>query len=103
MLGVYVPISNSCKPKFPCILFKGDHLLKDYPGIFLVLEVWSKHPVSLVSDHHDDDALSTSDSLVKSRKGNVRYPCLLCKDMHPTYLFPRMDESSKLLEHITIP
>ena len=68
-----------------------------------MLEVWYKHHVSLVSDHHVDDAPSTSDSLVKSRKGKVRYPCLLCKDMHHTYLCPRMDEASKLLEDITVP
>ena len=68
-----------------------------------MLEVWSKHPISSVSDHHADDSLPTSDSLVKSQKGKVRYPCLLCKDMHRTYLCPRMDEASKLLEYLTVP
>ena len=53
--------------------------------------------------HHTDHTLSTSDSVVKSRKGKVINPCLLCKDMHFTYLCPRMDEASKWLEDITVP
>ena len=65
--------------------------------------MWSKQPVSLVSDHHVDNASSTSESLVKSQKGKVRYPYLLCKDMHRTYLCPHMDEASNLLEDITVP
>ena len=68
-----------------------------------MLEVWSKHSVSSISDHHVDDAPSTSDSLVKSRKGKVRYPFSLCKDMHHTYLCSHMDEASKLLEDIIVP
>ena len=30
------------KPKFPCRLCKGDHLLKDCHGLSLILEEWSK-------------------------------------------------------------
>ena len=30
------------KPKFPCIICKGDHLLKYCHGMSLVLEEWSK-------------------------------------------------------------
>ena len=33
---------RSHKPKFPCRLCKGDHLLKDCHGLSLVLEEWSK-------------------------------------------------------------
>ena len=40
--------------------------------------------------------------MVKSRKGKVRYPCFLCKEMHLTYLCTHMDEASKLLEDITV-
>ena len=100
--SIDVPISGSCKPKFPCRICKGDHLIKDCPSISLVLEVWSKHPLSSVSNHHVDDAPSTSDSLVKSQKGKVRYPFFLCKDMHRTYLCPHMDEATKLLEELTV-
>ena len=32
----------------------------------------------------------------------VRNPCLLCKDMHFTYLCPLMDEAYKLLEDIIV-
>ena len=53
--------------------------------------------------HHTDDTPSTSDSMGKSRKGKFRNTCFLCKDMHLTYLFPRMDEASNLLENIIVP
>ena len=101
--SIDVPVFSTHKAKFPCRICKGDHLLKDCPSLSLMSEVWSKHPLSSVSDHHVDDASSTNDSLVKSRKGRVRYRCFLCKDMHRTYLCPRMDESSKLLEYIIVP
>ena len=68
--------------------------------------MWSEdpqHSMSLVSVHHIDDTPSTSDSVVKSKKGKVRYACLLWKDMHLNYLCPHMDESSKLLEDIIVP
>ena len=72
--GIHIRIFGTRKAKFPCRLCKGDNLLKDCPGLFLVSEVWSKHPVSLVFDHHANDAPSTSDSLVKIQKEKVRYP-----------------------------
>ena len=58
--------------------------------------------MSSASSHHIDDPPSTSDSVVKSRKGNVINPCLLCKDMHFTYLCLHMDEASNLLEYIIV-
>ena len=93
-----------CKPKFPCRLCKIDHLLKDCHGLALVLEEWSKvsqQPMSSSCEHHIDDPPSTSDFVVKIRKGKVINPCLLSKDMHFTYLCSLMDEASKLLEYIT--
>ena len=101
--SIDVPVFGSHKPKYPCRLCKGDHLLKDCLGLSLVSEVCSKYLVSLVSYHHADDSQSTSDSLVQSRKGKVIYPCFLCKDMHRTYLCPRMDEASNLLEYLDVP
>ena len=97
---------RSCKTKFPCRLCKGDHLLKYCHGLVLGLEEQSKvsrQDMSSTYGHHVDDPPSTSDSTVKSRKGKVRNPCLLCKDMHLSYLCPRMDEDSKLLEYIIVP
>ena len=76
--SIDVPVSKPCKPKFTCGICKGDQLLKDFPGLSLVSEVWSKKPVSSVSNRHVDDASSTSGSFLKSRKGKVRNPCLLC-------------------------
>ena len=58
--------------------------------------------MSSASGHHTDDPPSASDSVLKIRKGKVGNPCLLCKDMHFTYLCPRMDEASKLLKDITV-
>ena len=55
------------KPKFPCKLCKGDHLLKERPGLSRVQEEWSKRSkpyVSSTSDHHVDDTPSTSDPLL---------------------------------------
>ena len=64
--SIDVPIFDLCKNKFPCRLCKADHLLKDCLSLSLMSEVSSRHPMSLVSDHHANDAPSTSDSLVKS-------------------------------------
>jgi hypothetical protein len=90
------------KPKFPCSICKGEHLLKDFPGIPKVVEVWSEvpQPVSSTTASHVGDKPSTSDNIVRSKKGKVNFPFLLCKDMHRSYLFPRMDEASYLLENI---
>ena len=82
------------KPKFPCKLCKGDHLLKECPGLSHVQEEWSKRSkpsVSSTSDHHVDDTPSTSDPLVKGHKGKVLYHCLIFKAMHRTFLCQSMD------------
>ena len=94
------------KPKFPCRLCKGDHLMKDCHGLSLVLEYWSRvsrQSMSSASGHHTDDPPSTSASVVKIQKGKVRNPCLICKEMHFTYLCPCMDEASKWFEGIIVP
>ena len=79
---------------------------EDCHGLFQVLEMCSKaskQPMSLASSHQCDDTPSTSDSGVKSQKGKWKYFCLLCKEIHLTYLWPRMDKASKLLENIIVP
>jgi hypothetical protein len=46
------------KPKYPCRLCKGSHLLKDCPSLSKVIEAWSTHPrqpMSLASEQHADD------------------------------------------------
>jgi hypothetical protein len=57
-------------------------------------------PVSSSSTGHADDKPSTSDNQVGSKKGRVKFHCLLCKDMHHIYLCYHMDEASYLLEMI---
>jgi hypothetical protein len=93
------------KPKYPCRLCKGSHLLKDCPGLSKVIEAWSTHPrqpMSSASEQHADDLPSTSHDTVGKKKSRVKFPCMLCKGSHLTHLCPHMDEASKLLEDMTV-
>jgi hypothetical protein len=93
------------KPKYPCRLCKGSHLLKDCPGLSKVIEVWSTHPrqpMSSASEQHADDLPSTSHDTVGKKKSRVKFPCMLCKGSHLTHLCPHMDEASKFLEDMTV-
>jgi hypothetical protein len=89
------------KPKFPCSLCKGDHFLRDCPGLTQVLEMWSS--TSSASVGHVDDTPSTSDVQVGKKKKTVKFPCMLCKGNHYSHLCPRMDEASSLLEKLQLP
>jgi hypothetical protein len=100
------PTKTTRKPKYPFRICKGDHLLRDCPGLTKVLEVWSMgphHPVSSTFGHHAGDNPSTSESKVGSKKGRVTIHYLLCRDMYRTHFFLRMDESLRLLEDMTFP
>jgi hypothetical protein len=93
------------KPKYPCRFCKGSHLLKDFPSLSKVIEVWSTHPdqpMSLASEQHTDDLPSISHDTIGNKKSRVKFPCMLCKGSHLTHLFPCMDEASKLLEYMTV-
>jgi hypothetical protein len=92
---------NNPKPKFPCSLCKGDHFLRDCPGLTQVLEMWSSTSSASVS--HVDDTPSTSDVQVGKKKKTVKFPCMLCKGNHYSHLCPRMDEASSLLEKLQLP
>jgi hypothetical protein len=51
------------KPRYPCRICKGIHLLKDFPGLSMVTEAWSTHPFQPVlsaSEQHVDDPPLTS-------------------------------------------
>jgi hypothetical protein len=68
------------KPKYPCRLCKGSHILKECPGLSKVIEAWSTHPrqpMSLASEQHVDDFLSTSHDLVGKKKSRAKFPCML--------------------------
>jgi hypothetical protein len=59
------------KPKYPCRLCKGSHLLKDCPGLSKVIEAWSTHPrqpMSSTFEQHVDDLLSTSQNTLGKKK-----------------------------------
>jgi hypothetical protein len=93
------------KPKYPCRLCKGSHLLKDCPGLPKVIEAWStqpRQPMSSTSEQHVDDLPSTSHDTVGKKKSRVKFLCMLCKGIHLTHLCPCMDEASKLLEDMTV-
>jgi hypothetical protein len=89
------------KPKFPCSLCKGDHFLRDCPGLTQVLEMWSS--MSSASVGHVDDTTSTSDVQVGKKKKIVKFPYMLCKGNHYSHICPRMDEASSLLEKLQLP
>jgi hypothetical protein len=96
---------TTCKPKYPCKLCKGSHLLKDFPGLPKVIEEWSTHPcqpMSLASEQHDDEFSSTSHDIVGKKKSRAKVPCMLCKECHLTHIFPHMEEASKFLEDMIV-
>jgi hypothetical protein len=93
------------KPKYPCRLCKGSHLLKECPSLSKVIEAWSTNPhqrTSLASEQHVDNPPSTIHDTVGKKKSRVKFSCMLCKGSHLTYLCPHMDEASKLLENMTV-
>jgi hypothetical protein len=92
---------KNLKPKFPCSLCKGDHFLRDFPGLPKVLEMWSS--TSSASARHVGDAPSTSDIKVGKKKTTVKFPCMLCEGDHYSHLCPRMDEASSLLKKLQLP
>lgn len=97
------PFNQPHKVKFPCILFKGDHLLRHCLGIPKVLEVWhigSYRPSSLASGDHAGDKPSTSDSKIHGKKGKVKFPYKLCEGNHPIHLCTYMNEASKVLDNL---
>jgi hypothetical protein len=92
---------KNLKPKFPYSICKGDHFLRDFPGLPKVLEMCSS--MSSASDRHNGDAPSSSDVKVCKKKTNVKFPCMLCEGDHYCHLYPRMDEASSLLKKIHLP
>jgi hypothetical protein len=63
--------------------------------------VWSQvssQSMSLATTGHASDIPSTGN--VGNKKGKSKFPFLLCKGMHHTYLCPRMDEASYMLKNI---
>ena len=77
---------------------EGDHSTHLCPRILEVWNVWSQYQVSSILDSlvssqqplsptpasHVGDQPSTSDNLVKGRKGRVKFPCNLCSGCHLT-------------------
>jgi hypothetical protein len=93
--------TKNLKPKFPYSLCKGDHFLRDCPGIPKVLKMWSS--TSSASTIHVGDTPSTSNVKVGKKKTTVKFPCMLCKGDHYSHLCPHMDEASSLLDKLQRP
>jgi hypothetical protein len=96
---------TSRKPKYPCKVCKGIHLLKDCPSLSKIIEAWStqpRQPMSSASEQHLDDLPSTNHNTVGKKKSRVKFLCMLCKGSHLTHLCPHMDEALKLLEDLTV-
>jgi hypothetical protein len=89
------------KPKFPFILCKGDHFLRDFPGLPKVLKIWCF--VSSTPIGHVGDTPSASDVKVGKKKRTIKFPCILCEGDHYSHLCPRIYEAYYLLEKIQIP
>jgi hypothetical protein len=92
---------KNLKPKFPCSLCKGDHFLRDFPGLPKVLEMWSS--TSLAPTRHVGDDPSTSHVKVGKKKTIVKFPFMLCKGDHYSHLCPRMNEAYSLFEKLQLP
>jgi hypothetical protein len=67
--------TKNLKPKFPCNLYKGDHFLRDFPGLPKVLEMCSS--MSSVPTGHVGDISSTSDVKVGTKNRTVKFPWML--------------------------
>jgi hypothetical protein len=93
--------TKNLKPKFPCSLCKGDHFLRDFPGLPKVLEMWSS--TSSAPTGHVGYAPSTSDVKVGKKKTTIKFPCMLCEGDHYSHLCPCMDEASYLLKKLQLP
>jgi hypothetical protein len=66
-----------CKPRFPCRIFKDQHLLNHFPSFPKVLKVFStisQQPMSLATTSHANDIPSTNDHKVEGKKGKVKIP-----------------------------
>jgi hypothetical protein len=86
---------TTCKPKYPCMLCKGSHLLKDCPGLSKVIESWytqPRQPMSSAFEQHAYDLPSTIQDTIGKKKSRVKFPCMLCRGSHLTHLLPHMDK-----------
>jgi hypothetical protein len=92
---------KNLKPKFPCSICKGDHFLRDFPGLPKVLKMWSS--TSSTPFRHAGDSSSTSDIKVGKKKTTVKFPCMLCEGDQYSHLCPCMDEASSLLKNLQLP
>ena len=86
------------------MLCQGNHLLRDFPSIFKVLEVWSngRLPLPLASGSQVGDTSSASAGKAPKKQGKLAHPCKLCEEHHSIHLCPYMDEAKRVLDKSTV-
>jgi len=95
------PHTALTRPKFPCVICKGDHYHRDCPCIPRILRDWSPHlhnPVSSTSGDHVESTLSTSESEAPGQKGKCKFPCKLHEGNHAVHRCPFLDEAKRVLD-----
>ena len=87
------PSKLTRKVKFPCMLCKGIHLLRDCLGIPKVIDAWSDGhlPLLLASGIHIGNTYSTSSGKTHKKQGTITNPCKLCEGHNPIHLCLYMD------------
>ena len=82
------PSKPPWKVKFPCILCHRNHILRDFPGIPKVLEVWSngRPPLPLASGSQVGGTSSAGADKAPKKQGKITNPCKLCEGHHAIHL-----------------
>jgi hypothetical protein len=87
--GVIKSNKKNRKPKFPCRLCKGDHLLMDCPGIPKVIEVWSQvssqFASSIIASHAGDNPFNSNYVGIRRVKSNF-LACYVRRCTTPTFV-----------------
>ena len=89
-------------PKYPCLIFEGNHFHQDCPCIPWILREWSPrshHPVSSTFGDHVNSTPSTSENEIPGHKGKVRTPCGICEGDHHLPHCPFLEEAKRVLHN----
>jgi len=95
------PHTAPYKPKYPRVIFKGNHYHRYCPCIPRILRDWSPHlhnPVSSTSEDHVESTPSTSESEAFGQKRKCKFPCKLCEGDHAIHCCPFLGEAKRLLD-----
>ena len=102
LVNIQNPHIKAPKPKFPCIICRGDHFHRDCPFFPWILREWppnSHQPVPSTSGDHVGNIPSNSDSEVNGHKTKVKVPCRLCEGNHSLHHCPFLHEAKRVLDN----